>query len=563
MKKKTLTNISLFLLSALFTAGLMFAFIELPPLADSFFGDKIGFPGFDQGASEMNAYKTELYIAASGLRIAGYISLAAIVVLIVAGFITKKTGWALGGAALAFLPVFGGFAISMFYLAGLGIFRTVLMPLTDISPALIQLGDIIYIPYWIIIRTGFLFGYFAHDLASWLFMVAGGLIFFLGVYGWVRARFSLTGVATGLVYRYSRHPQYLGWIIWSYGYFLYTFPLNNLKKSWGFIPTISWLIMTMVIIGVCMSEELKMKKLYGEAYSNYKEKTPFLFPVPGFLKRILKIPGRIIMRKKEPESGVDILKIITTYTLLLMLLSLPLIKVNNYELPSDRANSAIELPELDWLEEEISNETGSRRMSQLFDLVARYGEESEEMLTRIMHEGSDLALKYAPYSLSLIKTESSAMTLRNALGDTALNIDFRIINALGNQDLQGNGDAIYNYWLNASERPDLTYLVRALGNLKYEKGWELFTELFRNGQAWHQRVSGLNAMVNCNRERAMPFVYEALADPDPGVKRQAVQYLLEWQIPSSVSQLEKVRSDPDFETRFYARQAIKAILKHH
>jgi hypothetical protein len=48
-----------------------------------------------------------------------------------------------------------------------------------------------------------------------LFIALGLLIFILGVLAWFYARLEKKGTADFWIYRFSRHPQYLGWIVWS------------------------------------------------------------------------------------------------------------------------------------------------------------------------------------------------------------------------------------------------------------------------------------------------------------------------------------------------------------
>ena len=178
------------------------------------------------------------------------------------------------------LPVFAQFAGVMFFLAGLGLLNLLWLPVLDISFEIQRLGLIIRAPY---------------DLVMWMFRqaglsaywplvvgcIGGGLlIFFLGTFDWLRARSRDENVAHSRVYRFSRHPQYMGWILWTYGVFLLLLQARYPKRSWGIDASLSWLLATMVIIGVAMIEELTMRQRLGESYDAYRRITPFLFPVP-------------------------------------------------------------------------------------------------------------------------------------------------------------------------------------------------------------------------------------------------------------------------------------------
>ena len=85
------------------------------------------------------------------MRTIGYVCLFAIIGLIIIGFVTEKAGLTTLGAFAIFLPVFGHFAATMFFLGGLGFLRLIWLPGLDISFNVMNLGDAVFIPYRIII----------------------------------------------------------------------------------------------------------------------------------------------------------------------------------------------------------------------------------------------------------------------------------------------------------------------------------------------------------------------------------------------------------------------------
>jgi len=56
VKTKLSLNLILFLISIVFSVALIFSFIELPHLLDNLLQNNVGFPGFDHGASDVEAY---------------------------------------------------------------------------------------------------------------------------------------------------------------------------------------------------------------------------------------------------------------------------------------------------------------------------------------------------------------------------------------------------------------------------------------------------------------------------------------------------------------------------
>ena len=96
----------LLLLAAVFTAGLMFASVEIPGAVDRLLDREIPFPDVATGQDELTAYKTELFLSHYHIRLIGYACLGLTLVLIVAGFVLEKHRLASAGAVILFLPVF-------------------------------------------------------------------------------------------------------------------------------------------------------------------------------------------------------------------------------------------------------------------------------------------------------------------------------------------------------------------------------------------------------------------------------------------------------------------------
>jgi protein-S-isoprenylcysteine O-methyltransferase Ste14 len=290
MNLKLRHGILLSLLAVIFTIGLTFASVELPRIVDAFLHQNIDFLDVATGLDEVTAYKTELYLQHYHLRLVGYVCLALIIILIVAGFITNKSGLSSAGAIVLFLPVFGHFAMTMFFLGGLGFLHLLWMPFLDVSDKVLHLGDIVYLPYRILLYTASLIGINIWRELPLVITGLGLLLFTLGTLAWFYAKIRKQSIADFWVYRISRHPQYLGWIIWSYGVMF--FPGSNIKKMFDISNSLPWLLATMVIIGVAMLEELKMRRERGEAYESYCRRTPFLFPIPRIVSRIISAPIR-------------------------------------------------------------------------------------------------------------------------------------------------------------------------------------------------------------------------------------------------------------------------------
>ncbi|MEM5827590.1 MAG: DUF1295 domain-containing protein [Pyrobaculum sp.] len=211
------------------------------------------------------------------LRPFGYLVFLATVFLIVAGVVFKKYLAAAGGSFALYLPIFSYFAASMFLLAGLGVLRIVWMPLLDISPTVLKLGCVVYLPFSAIPSA---------DLVGFAISIVGIFIFSLGAATWLYGKFTNRDIVDFWIYRYSRHPQYLGYIVWSYGVLIYICYKPYIKGAFSTPPSLIWLATTLILISTALLEERQMVKKYGDRYVQYCKKTPFLLPLPPPLKKI-------------------------------------------------------------------------------------------------------------------------------------------------------------------------------------------------------------------------------------------------------------------------------------
>jgi len=558
MRNQYFRNLILLFVSVIFSVALIFAFIELPRLLDTLLHNNVGFPGFDHGSGDIEAYQTELYIQALHLRLIGFISLFMILIFIVLGFVTRKSGWAWAGALVLFLPVFGQFALSMFFLSGLGMLRVGWLPLMDISFDLLNLGQIVFFPYRILIWFFNLFGWYARDFISWFFMITGALLFVWGVMIWLQTRFSKVGVATGWLYRISRHPQYLGWIIWSYGYVIYASTINQMKKSWGVSSSFPWLLMTMIIVGICMLEEIKMKEQYGHSYEEYRSGTPFILPLPKWLMWIFKAPMRMVLRKERPEKSKEVAWIILIYTLIFMGLSLFWVDLGVGRSPQEP--QLIKNPQraIDSLLAEISQTDSRRLVSGHFTAFRPLGDAAVDPMIKMLSDDWEVNREFAAMILGdipsqlavphlILSLDDPDQRVRNqaawSLGDIgSTNATEPLIKKLGQDTLSINKSAIY----------------RALGNIGDENSWEILVQAL-NSETWYHVTQALASLASISPDKAMPYVYQSLDHDHPQVRRRAVFMLFQDQDAKSIPYLRKMVNDEDFETRFFARQAIRQI----
>lgn len=317
--KSTWQSVLILLLASIFTIGLMFASIELPKVLDRFLGERVGTLDVATGQNDLSDVKTELFLSHYHIRLIGYICLGLVLVFIVLGFVLEKRGLASAGAILLFLPVFGHFAATMFFLGGLAFLRFLWLPFLDISFDIMRLGDIIVLPYKWLLDLASLVGLNIYGILPFVITGLGAFIFLVGVLTWMSGRFQKKNVADFWIYRLSRHPQYLGWIMWSYG--ILFLPGANIRNYISIANTLPWLLTTMIIIAIALLEERLMRQKYGEEYEAYQRRVSFPFPLPRFVRSLFLWPIKLVFKQNYPQRKREIVTLVAFSSLVLIVAS--------------------------------------------------------------------------------------------------------------------------------------------------------------------------------------------------------------------------------------------------
>lgn len=558
MQTKFLSNSGLLLLTMVFSTGLMFAFIELPVLLDNLLQTRMGFPQFDHGVGSLNALKTEMFVQGLHLRWIGYASLFIILGLIIFGYTTRKSGWALAGAIGIFLPVFGQFALSMFFLAGLGFLRVGWLPFLEVSSIdILDLGKVIFVPYWILMWFFGLFKWNAHSFLTYFFMGSGAFLFTWGVLLWFKTKYSKMNVVTSRIYRFSRHPQYLGWIIWSYGFILFTPFLNTMKMSWSVSSSLPWLLMTMTIIGICMMEELKMMQVGDGKYQEYRKLSPFLFPLPRLLKQIITWPARIISKGKYPSSRSQVVWITVLYTIILMLLSLFWVDLRKDQPGVD--NSQESLVALSDLMEDIRTHGDDRRgIWILTNKVVQYGPVGLDSLLELATDKNPIVREFSMQLLGDHGVKRVENILLVNMYDSTKRVRSSAIQTAGKIRSELAVDTLVQMITNPRMPNNIFIIYEALGAIGDWKAIPCLASGLKEGPFYDQ-ISALNALMKIDQAAGLEYAMEELKDEDVKVRRNAVIVCILSESPAVLVPLKAMYDDDDFEVRFYARQGVKRI----
>jgi protein-S-isoprenylcysteine O-methyltransferase Ste14 len=547
------------LLAAIFTVGLAFATVELPYLVDGFLQERLTTPGLDSHADDISRLKTELFIAHFHLRVIGYACFTVLVGLIVVGFARRRTALATLGALGIMLTVFAQFASVMFFLAGLGALNVLWLPVLDLSLDIPRLGEVIRAPYdgarWLLAAAGVENTYWPVVLTV---IGAGLLVFFLGTMAWLTAQARRDGVATAWVYRISRHPQYLGWIIWTYGVYLLLLRGQYPRRSWGIDASLPWVVSTMVIIGVALMEEMNMRREHGEVYERYRRGAPFLFPVPRVVARVVTWPQRVLFRKPYFERTREVVVVLGFYTALLVGASAFFYGPGVDRLAIALSPSRTIDTALAGLARDIRDEPDGRRQYFLTGRLADFGPAAVPHLVTLLTDGAPGVRAAAAERLARDPSPLAVPALVRALDDADVNVRGWSVRALGALRAPEARDGLVRLIERDEEPWPRNDAIAALAALGSEQAFGPAVELLDDPQ-WWMRLDGVEALARSGSDRAMAALSRALGDESAVVRRTAVIALLQIGSAEARPLLERATADEDWEVRLYAVEALKRI----
>lgn len=560
MKNRLLNRAGLLFLAVVFSVALMFAFTELPAFIDQLLQNRFGFPQFDQGTGEVNRLKTEMFISGLHLRWIGYGSLLLILALIITGYVTKRPGWAMAGAVGLFIPVFGQFALSMFFLAGLGLLRVGWLPFLEITSFdVLDLGKVIYVPYWIFMWFFGLFGWNAHAMLSYFFMGTGAFLFAWGVLVWFRSRTEGNKIASGRIYRISRHPQYLGWILWSYGFILFTPFINQMRKSWSVPSSLPWLVMTMVIIGICLLEEMKMMEITGGEYGKYRSSSPFLIPLPGWLNRIITWPARLVTRGSYPTRQIQVLWIVLIYTGICISFSLFWVDFKRDRQENITVTETREA--LDKILAGLDNAGDNRKqILSMMEPIPKYGPAGMEALSHLTGHENPIIREFSIQMLGKHGIITAEDLFIRAMHDSVWRVRSTAIIAAG--EIRSDKAAAHLMLMldEPAIKNNLFHIYGALGAIGAPEAIPYLVAALDTGEYYVQQ-SALEALLKIDPAVGIDHAIRELKDGNVHVRRNAVLACIRSGNPRVNDPLRALFNDEDFEVRLYARQGIKRMQK--
>ncbi len=557
MSHRTSHTIFLVALTIVFTAGLTFASLELPYLVDKGLMGVIRTPGFDSEVDQISQFKTELFIDHYGLRLIGYGCFALTIALIIVGYTLKRSGLAALGAVALMLPVFAQFAGVMFFLSGLGILNLLWLPVLDISFEIQNLGLIIRAPYDLIMRLFRPLGISMYWPLVYGFIGGGLLIFLVGTYAWLKARTGTDPVARSWIYRYSRHPQYLGWILWTYGLYLLLLLARYPKRSWGIEASLSWLLSAVVIVGVAMVEEIAMQKRFGDSYEEYRRRTPFLFPVPAFVAKILTIPSRLLFGKEHPERPREVVLLLSITMLLMMGSSYVFYGRGGNALKETLTPAQTRQKQMEAIVSQIKQTESSRERYFLTNRLAEYGPSARGFFLELLENESPGVRSEAIRHMHRYTGPETLPPLCKALYDSLPDVRSRAAGALAASGSRELADSISRLLDDPVPSVRLS-AMNSLVTLDFDGLAHYAVAELDNPLVWH-RIGCLDVLATLKDTTSARAIVNLLADENVDTRRAAVVALASILAESSRPALEKAARDEDWEVSIYATEALQML----
>lgn len=187
-------------------------------------------------------------------------------------------------------------------------------------------GQVFLAPYWLAITAyasegGRIWANIeqVRDVYGSTFIVVGLLVLFLGVAAWLNTKYQGRRLVDSGIYRLTRHPQYLGYILWSYGMLILS-TYNQAPWSQPIEITLNWFVSSLILVGLALAEEINLRSDDGLNYVEYAERASFMFPLPRLVRRVVSTPFRIMWGGDYPEN---LRMVFVTLALVFFVVSLP------------------------------------------------------------------------------------------------------------------------------------------------------------------------------------------------------------------------------------------------
>jgi hypothetical protein len=388
-------------------------------------------------------------------------------------------------------------------------------------------------------------------------MAIGAFLFTWGVLLWFKSRIGGNKVATSWLYKISRHPQYLGWIIWSYGFILFSPFEKTMKMSWSVPSSLPWLLMTMTIVGICMMEEIKMMELTGGVYQQYRESSPFLVPLPRWLNRIIGWPGRLVTKGDYPTRPLQVLWIVLIYTGIFI--SLSLIWMDPGRKSNDHVSGEASQQALSGIMADLEKAGDNRRtIYALMEDIPSFGQDGIDSLKVLAAHSNPMIREFAIMYLGQLKVLDAEGVIIRSLNDSIRRVRNSSIIAAGEIKSERALDSLIQMLVNPRMENNQFHIYVALGAIGDPAAIPYLAEALKGSEQYNQ-IAALDAIMKIDSVEGLPYALAELQDENEDVRRNAVIMCIQSGNQRVVEPLKSCYNDRDFEVRFYAKQGVKKL----
>ncbi len=208
--------------------------------------------------------------------------------------------------------------------------------------------------------------------------------------------------------------------------------------------------------------------------------------------------------------------------------------------------------------DEISYTSERKRLSYLFNELAEYGVNAEDELISYLSDTTLACREFACNILGKTQSNNAVIPIINLLNVNEWRVRNSATVALAEIRDKRAIDPIMKIISNLPEHDQSRY-YNLIGSFKIKQAWPILVAVTKHPN-WYSRISAIRALTAIDEYKAMPFAYAALKDENKNVRRQMVFLILEIEPIDGTRHLEKMVDNNDFETAFYAEQAISKIM---
>jgi HEAT repeat protein len=300
-----------------------------------------------------------------------------------------------------------------------------------------------------------------------------------------------------------------------------------------------------------------MMKITDGSYASYRESSPFLFPIPDWLNRILTWPGRLVTGGGYPTKGRQVVWIVLIYTVILMALSLIWMDLGGSGRNVESAEQTRE--ELSEIHAKLDRAGDNRRVIYgLMEQIPEHGEAGQRSLMTLADNQNPAIREFSVMFLGQMKVQEAEDIIVRSMYDSIKRVRSSAIVAAGDIKSQIASDSLSSMLVHPVMDNNLFLIYGALGSIGNKAAMPALAEGLKDGP-WYNQIAALSAIRTIDPGAGLSHAISELQDEQVEVRRNAVIACIRSGSKQAIEPLRSKLGDEDFEVRFYARQGIKKL----